>query len=178
MLHDRITLIDVHPPPRVCRDKNLPAKPRGSGIFAGRFSFGRAPVQPNYRETTEKIPRKYRKKKLPPKVTKHPNLAVNIEKSLHRRQCRNMKLPPKVTKHPNLAVNLEILLHRRQRRSILQTGQRAASPGVQPKPFRPPFVRLHFRALRSFGRAELLPERSKVGGYRLLFWGAVKLWAG
>ena len=150
MLHDRITLIDVHPPPRVCRDKNLPAKPRGSGIFAGRFSFGRAPVQPNYRETTEKIPRKYRKK----------------------------KLPPKVTKHPNLAVNLEILLHRRQRRSILQTGQRAASPGVQPKPFRPPFVRLHFRALRSFGRAELLPERSKVGGYRLLFWGAVKLWAG
>ena len=150
MLHDRITLIDVHPPPRVCRDKNLPAKPRGSGIFAGRFSFGRAPVQPNYRETTEKIPRKYRKKKLPPKVTKHPNLAVNIEKSLHRRQCR----------------------------SILQTGQRAASPGVQPKPFRPPFVRLHFRALRSFGRAELLPERSKVGGYRLLFWGAVKLWAG
>jgi len=65
MLHDRITLIDVHPPPRVCRDKNLPAKPRGSGIFAGRFSFGRAPVQPNYRETTEKIPRKYRKKKLP-----------------------------------------------------------------------------------------------------------------
>jgi len=43
--------------------------------------------------------------RLPPKVAKLLNLAVNLEKIVVSGTGVNLKLPPKVTKHSNLAVN-------------------------------------------------------------------------